>query len=316
MSSSASVVPEPSGTDRLASGDPIVDRRLDRARDYAAQGEPDAAAELMEQALELTPDWAAGWYVLGDFRERAGRLDGAVEAWERALALDASDRSGATLRLARAGARPMPDVPPAAHVRDLFDGYAARFEDSLVNRLGYRAPSSIAQAITAVAGDRRFQRGLDLGCGTGLMARALAGRVARLDGVDLSAAMVAVARASGLYDDLAVADLLTALDATADGSLDLVTAADVFCYLGDLTAIFAAVARVATAQAVFAFSVETAGDGDTVRLGDSLRYAHGRGHVETAGRAAGWSNLRFEDTVLRRDRGIDVKGLVVVFTKS
>ncbi|MBV5266780.1 class I SAM-dependent DNA methyltransferase [Pinisolibacter aquiterrae] len=301
---------------RLTSGDPIADRRFQRARDYAAGGDPAAAAELMEQALEIAPDWAAGWFALGEFRLAAALETEAVAAFERAIALDPSDRCGATLRLARLGARPVPDVPPAAHVRDLFDGYAARFEDSLINRLGYRAPATLAEAITAFTGARRFASGLDLGCGTGLMARALARRVDRLDGVDLSAAMIDVARASRLYHGLEVGDLLAALDRRADGTLDLVTAADVFCYLGDLGAIFAAVARVTTAEGLFAFTVEKAGDDEGIRLGEGLRYAHGRRHLETAGRAAGWSRISLEETVLRRDRGQDVVGFVAVFTKS
>lgn len=301
---------------RLSSGDPIADRRLSHARDYAAAGEPAAAAELMEQALEIAPDWAAGWFSLGSFREAAAATAGAIAAYEHAIALDATDRCGAALRLARLGARAVPDVPPAAHVRDLFDGYAARFEDSLVERLGYRAPILLAEAIERVAGDRRFDHGLDLGCGTGLMARALAGRVVRLDGVDLSPAMVAVARASGLYDGLAVGDLVEDLARRPADGLDLITAADVFCYLGDLSAIFAAVARAARPDALFVFSVESAGEGDEVRLADSLRYAHGRGHLEAAARAAGWTRSWIGQETLRRDRGVDVAGFCVVLTRS
>jgi predicted TPR repeat methyltransferase len=301
---------------RLTSGDPIADRRFERARDYAADGDPAAAAELMEQALEIAPDWAAGWFALGEFRAAAALEAEAITAFERAIALDPSDRCGASLRLARLGARPVPDVPPPAHVRDLFDGYASRFEDSLVRRLGYRGPEVMVAAIEAAAGARRFGSGLDLGCGTGLMARALAGRVDRLDGVDLSAAMVAVARASGLYRGLEVDDLLAALDRRPDGSLDLVTAADVFCYLGDLGAIFAAVARVTTPDGLFVYTVEKAGDDEGVRLGEGLRYAHGRRHLETAGRAAGWARMRIEETTVRRDRGRDVAAFVAVFTKS
>jgi hypothetical protein len=56
------------------SGDAIADRRADYAKMLAKGGEPDAAAELMEQALELVPAWAAGWYRLATYRERAGNI--------------------------------------------------------------------------------------------------------------------------------------------------------------------------------------------------------------------------------------------------
>jgi len=50
----------------FTSGDVIADRRADYARMLAESGDPAAAVELMEQALELAPDWAAGWLCLGD----------------------------------------------------------------------------------------------------------------------------------------------------------------------------------------------------------------------------------------------------------
>ena len=50
---------------------------------------------------------------------------------------------------------------------------------------------------------------LDLGCGTGLAGLAFQPLAARLDGVDLSPAMIEKARARGIYDHLDVADLET-----------------------------------------------------------------------------------------------------------
>ena len=89
---------------------------------------------------------------------------------------------------------------PQAYVARLFDDYAWRFDKHLIKNLGYRAPALIAEALSAVAPDRRFALALDLGCGTGLMGEALRGRVDRLTGVDLSAAMIAKARERGVYD--------------------------------------------------------------------------------------------------------------------
>ncbi len=300
----------------LSSGDLIADRRLEHARGYAAAGEPRAAAELTEQALEIVPGWSAGWFELGGFLEAAEDTAGAIGAYERALALDGEDRCGATLRLARLGARAAPDVPPAAHVRDLFDGYADRFEEALVDRLGYRAPELLAAAIEAAAGDRAFATAVDLGCGTGLMAAEIRDRVGRLEGCDLSPAMVAAAAQKGLYDALAVGDVNGDLEARAAASLDLVTAADVFCYLGDLGAVMAATARVLVPGGVFAFTVESDGAEETVSLAHSLRYKHGRAHVERRARSAGLEVVRLEDATLRLDRGAEVGGFVVVLAKS
>ena len=100
---------------------------------------------------------------------------------------------------------------------------------------------------------RRWYRAADLGCGTGLMGPLLRPHVSgRLEGVDLSQGMVDKARAKGCYDHLAVEELVAYLDGSAgqegvqcggSGGYDLLVAADVFVYIGDLGPVFASGAR-------------------------------------------------------------------------
>lgn len=317
----------PPFSSHFSSGDLVADRRLELARAYAADGDAIAAIELAEQALEPAPDWAAGWFALGTFREAAAVAPetaealraGAIEAYRQALRLDPQDRCGATLRLARLGAMPAPAAPPPAHVRDLFDGYAERFEASLVTGLGYRAPQSIAALIDRVAPGRHFAQALDLGCGTGLMAPALRPRVDRLDGIDLSPAMVAKARGRGLYDRLEVGEIVEAMAARPAGGVDLITAADVFCYIGDLAPVFAAMARIAAPGALVAVTVEAVAEdepGGDVVLRDSLRWAHRRGSLVAIAADAGFELTALETSPLRRDRGAEIIGHVAAVTKS
>lgn len=291
-----------------SSGDLIADRRYAYALDMAAEGLHAEAAELIEQALELAPAWPEGWLGLAETREHAGDGAGAIAALRRARDLDPTDRLGAALHLARLGADTAPEAPPAAYVRDLFDAYARDFETALVDKLGYRAPQLIAAALERAAPGRFFAHGLDLGCGTGLMAEALAGRATQLDGVDLSAAMVAKARGKGLYADLRVGEIVADLSAPV-GPYDLVLAADVFCYLGDLAPVLRAARARSTAGAVLAFSVERGTAG--FALGDSLRYRHGADYVAATLAGAGWSDIAIGEAALRADRGAPVMGLVV-----
>src|SRR5690606_13063335 len=88
------------------SGDVIADRRADYARMLAEGAEYQAAAELMEQALEMAPDWAAGWDLLGSFHEKAGNLAGAISAWRQLEAHDDEGIFGARLKLAAHDASP------------------------------------------------------------------------------------------------------------------------------------------------------------------------------------------------------------------
>jgi predicted TPR repeat methyltransferase len=98
---------------------------------------------------------------------------------------------------------------------------------------------------------------LDIGCGTGLAGAWLKDYARTLVGVDLSEEMVKVAAKKQLYQELHVQPLNEYLKA-ADKTFDLVVAADVLSYVGDLTETFQQVAKVLRPGGHFAFTVETA----------------------------------------------------------
>ena len=298
--------------DPLASGDLIAERRFAYAKAAAEEGDFGAAAELFEQALERAPHWAAAWFALGEAREKLGDLDAAAQAFRETLVADPADAQGAMARLALIGRGDAPGALPQTYVARLFDDYAPRFDKHLTDNLGYRAPALIAEALSAVASDRRFASALDLGCGTGLMGEASRGRVDRLAGVDLSAAMIAKARDRGIYDRLVVGDAATMLGREPPGSADLIVAADALVYIGDLAPLFAAVARGLTSHGLFAFSVETC-EGDGFKLEPTMRFAHSRSYVETKAREVGLQPLLIRSGSTRREAGADAPGLICVF---
>ncbi|RUU11848.1 methyltransferase domain-containing protein [Mesorhizobium sp. USDA-HM6] len=298
---------------QASSGDFKADRRADFAEMLLASGEPAQAAELLLGALELAPRWAAGWFRLGEMQAAASLLDQAAQAWTMALKLDPSDRLGASLELHLIGHAPAAAAPPSAFVETLFDHYADGFEKSLVEKLGYRMPDFLDQAIRA-ARPGRFRLALDLGCGTGLMGERLRPIVDRLEGYDISTGMLRKARAKGIYDLLAKADLQHFSRPGAEA--DLVIAADVFIYVGALERVVGAVADSLVDGGVFAFSVETlAGDGDFA-LRPSRRYAHSEPYVRRVLAASGLSVLSLDPAVIRQDRSEPVNGLGVVAEKS
>ncbi|MEF2072862.1 class I SAM-dependent DNA methyltransferase [Consotaella aegiceratis] len=292
------------------SGDPIADRRADYATMLAEAGDAGAAADVMAQALDAAPDWAAGWFRLGGLRETAGSVEQAAEAYREALRLDPADSFGAGLKLALLGTMPVPEAPSPAYVEGLFDQYADRFETALVTRLDYRAPQAMAEALAATAGaDAAFARVLDLGCGTGLMGERLRGRASRLVGVDLSEGMIAKAARKGIYDELHHADIAMFGEAAA---YDLVTAADVLSYLGDLSAVFAHLRRIAQPGALFAFTTERHDGTEDFILQPSLRYAHSSAYLVRLAETHGFELRQSEALVLRQDRGEPVGGWLMI----
>src|ERR1700720_3925657 len=198
----------------LSSGDLMADRRFDFARDLQLKGDLLAAADLLLQATELAPGFASAWFTLGDIRDRLGEPEAAIAAFRKAQVADPDDRHGAGLRLMLLGAEELSAMPPA-YVRALFDQYAPRFETALVDDLGYRGPALLFKAVlSARAAVRRpafFRRAIDLGCGTGLAATAFARNVDHFIGIDLSPQMIEKARATSLYAELEVDDLLSGL---------------------------------------------------------------------------------------------------------
>jgi predicted TPR repeat methyltransferase len=129
----------------------IAERRFAYAKAAAEEGDFRAAAEVLEQALERAPDWAGAWFALGEAREKLCDPDAAAEAFRAALRFDPADAQGATARLALIGRGDGPAALPQAYVAQLFDQYAPRFESHLSERLGYRAPALIVEALSAVA---------------------------------------------------------------------------------------------------------------------------------------------------------------------
>ena len=299
----------------LSSGDVLADRRYERAKAYAAEGDRVAAADLLLQALERAPAFASAWFSLGELRAQGGDLAGAAEAFRRALAADPDDRHGAALQLARLGAADAAAAMTPAYVRSLFDQYAANFDQALVKGLDYRGPQMLREALRAATAARgrpfHFARALDLGCGTGLIAEALRAQCDVIVGVDLSPAMVAVARRKDLYADLVVGDLIDFLRTQLESSCDLIVAGDALVYLADLAPVCRAVARALTPDGLFAFTVEThAGSG--VVLGEKLRYAHGADHVRLALEEAMLVPITFVYASTRTENSEPVPGLLVI----
>jgi predicted TPR repeat methyltransferase len=301
--------------DPLASGDPLAERRFAYARAAADEGDFRTAAEVLEQALERAPGWAAAWFALGEARQRLGEIDAAAAAFRSTLRADPPDSQGAAARLGLIGRGEAPPSLPAAYVARLFDQYAPRFEAHLTGALGYRAPALIAEALSAVAPGRRFASALDIGCGDGLMGEALRDRVGHLTGVDLSPAMIAKARERGVYDALVVGDATAFLARQPPAAFDLVVAADSLVYVGDLAPLFAAVADALAADGLVVFSVETSED-EGFGLAASMRFAHSRAYVEATAHGAALSPLLIRPESTRREAGRNAPGLICVLERE
>lgn len=285
-----------------------------RAAALAELGHRDAALACLDRVLALDANLGHAWSLRGSLLKEAGRLEEAATAFETALAHGADPELN---RYYLAGLRGgvTPAAPPRHYVEQLFDGYAGGF-DAHLQALHYRVPQVLAEGLAASPVDRAaFTAALDLGCGTGQcgpLLRPLAGAV---DGIDLSANMLAQAEALKVYRTLVQADVADHL-ATTDERYNLLVAADVFIYVGALDAVFAGAARVLEPGGVFCFSVEEAACGHDLALQPSLRYAHSEGYLRALAQQHGFTVERLARGTVREDQRVAIAGLFAWLSKT
>ena len=139
----------------LSSGNLIADRRFEWARDCEAKGDLAGAADLLVQALELAPGYAAGLVRAWSAASKNWTIAPArSRPLTQARAADPQDRHGAALQLARLGACSI-GAMPERYIRTLFDGYAAAFDKALTEGLSYRAPELLFRAVVEAQAEGR-----------------------------------------------------------------------------------------------------------------------------------------------------------------
>jgi predicted TPR repeat methyltransferase len=268
-------------------------------------------------ATPTSPDDAIDWdamdalYATARKADAAGETERAVALYRDLVARDPQDHLGVSLRLARlTGERPT--KAPNAYVAALFDQTAERFDAILVDELGYNVPLLIADGLQAL-GLGPFERWLDLGCGTGLCAMALEDVTVDRTGVDLAPTMIEIAAELEIYQHLFVGEAIAFLDSDmAQGPYDLVTAADVLPYLGDLDPLFSALGDVTRSGSVLVFSSEhLAGDAWDFQVGEHKRFAHSSGCLTRTLARHGWSPLRIDPITVRLEQDEPVPGELV-----
>jgi predicted TPR repeat methyltransferase len=267
----------------------------------------DEALASYDAALASDPALGEAWSRRGALLKEMGRLEDAATCFQRAID-HGDDPELNRYFLAAVNGKEQPSGPPLRYVQFLFDGYAEKFDEHLVEVLTYQAHRVLVDQLAALG--RSFERALDLGCGTGLCGPLIKPMAQRLDGVDLSANMLAKAEALDVYTRLAQDDLVKYLDTTYH-RYDLVVSADVFIYVGELEATFDGVARVIEPGGVFCFSVELAPDDQDFVLRPSQRYAHSERYVRALALRHGFEIRSLLRHPIREDQRQPIPGLYV-----
>lgn len=244
-----------------------------------------SAQAVLEKAIAIAPDHPLPFTQLGHLHLSRKRPDEAIAFYRLALERNPADRETVAYSLAALTGETLPDTAPKDYVASLFDGYADNFESHLVDKLAYKTPQTLYAQMKPLLGSALDM--MDLGCGTGLMGQLVKDHAARLVGLDLSRRMLDEAGKKGIYDLLVCGDINDVL-AHRDDVYDVVMAADVLIYLGDLSETFALVHRRLRSGGLFAFSVEVL-DGDGFHLNPSKRYSHSAAYLQQLAQEHGFA---------------------------
>ncbi|MFM2130041.1 MAG: hypothetical protein RL477_1587 [Pseudomonadota bacterium] len=273
----------------------------------------EASRAALEKALALDPQCSDAIWWLGDYWHTVGKRAPALRFYRRYLRKHPGDPEAVHM-IASLGGRAAPKRASDDYLKLHFDSYAEDFDKSLVKELEYQAPAVLARLIARARGRKSARADIcDLGCGTGLVGVALKDIARTLTGVDLSRGMLSKARDRGIYNRLSNSEVTRFLKGNK-GAYDIVTAADVLIYIGDVTALFAAAAAALRPGGLLAISAEL-GKSGSYALTISGRYSHNPAWLRGLAAKNGLSVVAEAKKGLRYEMGEPVPGYYAVLRK-
>lgn len=288
-----------------------ADLHIAFAQALLALRRPADARRVLENGRTIHPNDAGIFRELGQAQLDLGQTGDALKSFSRAAKLRPDDlyASHMASAIARTGA------PDPGYVAELFDSYADTFDAHLTGKLEYRVP----QALAALLAEHPGTSGpvLDVGCGTGLMATVLPEALRPVDGIDIAPKMLAKARERGIYRHLVAGDAATTLAAEPDltGPYGLIVSADVFIYIGEISALFALLAERLSSGGALAFSVELH-DGEGIAIRSTGRFSHSRSYIHALAEANGLTVLAEKSHPIRLEREEPIPGLLFLLGRG
>ena len=276
---------------------------------FFSQGNIQEALETLNMLVEKNPTDALLFNMLGGCLASMGQAEMAIANYQKALEFEPEYAIPKHMLNSLTGHTSK--EPPTQYVKNLFDDYAHRFNNALVNNLQYSLPFVIKELILQSNSEKsEYQNVIDLGCGTGLAGKDLRDISTNLFGVDISENMLFEAEKLNIYDTLIVGDIVEKLNASQD-KFDLLVALDVLIYIGDVKSTFQAVRKCCKLDSLFVFSVEIQ-DENGYSLLKSSRYAHSDEYIMKQSNGL-FDLVNSQNVRLRKEGENWIEGKVYVF---
>ena len=265
---------------------------------FFSQGNIQEALETLNMLVKRNPRDALLFNMLGGCYASIGDSEMAIANYQKALEL--KPEYAIPKHMVNSLTGYTSKEPPKQYVKNLFDDYAEKFNDSLVNNLKYDLPFTLKELIIKLSISKsKYNKVLDLGCGTGLSGAGLREICKNLSGIDISENMISKAKELDIYDHLIVGDIVEMLNLSQQ-KYDLFVALDVLIYIGDVKPLFSTVSKCSNSDSLFIFSVEIQ-EKEGYSLLQSSRYAHSDKYIME--QTAGMFDLVYSQHVKLRKEG-------------
>ena len=233
--------------------------------EFAGRGQWFDAALRFRFVIYLQPNFAPAHYSLGHCYMQMGKRDKAAQYFRSALRLDPAHRAA---RFMLSGVQPgsmsadqLPKTMPGELVVGFFTQVAPDY-DRLAELNQYQGGRIVAEACHPFLKKANDLHLIDLGCGTGLVAKPWRALCREVLGVDVTPAMVAAAQVarSGdnpTYDRVLKEDINAVAAGTfMPGASDVVLCIDTAQFLGDLAPLFKLASQSLGQDGLFVLSME------------------------------------------------------------
>ena len=252
----------------------------------------------------LNPKRADAFYYLGCSYLTNKNKKAARDALVSAVKLN-SDYEEAAYMLALVAGKALPAsrIPkkmPLILAREYFDSQAASYNKEQIDIQGYQGHTVLCNALRSQLVPGQIDHViLELGVGTGLCGLLIHDVATHVTGVDISEKMLAEAaklqdaQGKKLYDALVCRDLQSFLNDAPDAGYDIVMAASLLSYMGDVKDVFAQTARVLKPGGLFAFTADKMNGEGYEFNAPTARFRFSKSHLEGLATAAGLAEVKF-----------------------
>tara|TARA_Y100000022_G_scaffold176570_1_gene165955 strand:- start:693 stop:2987 length:2295 start_codon:yes stop_codon:yes gene_type:complete len=274
------------------------------------QGKIDEAIKAYEKAISIKPEYTEAYTNMGNALNRQGKIEKAIEAYSKAITFQPGNGDAKHMLSALTGKTC--ETAPRDYVRSLFDRYAKKFENSLVDKLEYKIPNLTKDILITPKRNETLGSVLDLGCGTGLLGPEIKPHCSKIEGVDLSLHMLEIAKQKNVYDKLSQFDIAEYLS-SMPLDFDYYIALDVFIYIGELSEIFRLIRLRNRKPGHLVFSTEHT-EVHGYHILKSGRYSHSKSYIEDLCTKFGYNISHFSTTDLRKENEHFLTGGIYVLS--